>query len=353
MSINFWYEKNVLITGHTGFKGWWLTHLLSANGAKIHGLSKTGDLSEARPAQELSLLLSQEAEINLVDYEKLREFVLDTKPEYIFHLAANAIVKDSLANPYEYFFENSTGTLNLVELFRKEKELSRSKMIVSTTDKVYKNNEDSFEYLETDSLWGDDPYSSSKVCVEQIIHSYVKSFNLNHQIRIGRAGNVLGGGDRGNHRLVPYVIQNALENKEIKIRFPDAVRPWQHVMDVVYAYLSIAQWGFDYPYSAYNIAPNNSQNISVLNLVNKLYELLAFTFQPKIVIEQNLNQLEKKYLNLDSNLIKNNLQSENKIDLDRNIQLTVDWERARNEGASPSKITMQQIEWYINGLFSK
>jgi CDP-glucose 4,6-dehydratase len=353
MHNNYWNNRTVLVTGHTGFKGWWLSHLLKAYGAKIYGVSKASEDYEVRPRTELNLLMTQEAEINLIEYDKLREFLLDSKPSVIFHLAANAIVKDSFMKPHEYILENTVGTLNLLELLRKEKELLKTQIMISTTDKVYKNNDALIEYKESDSLWGEDPYSASKVCVEQILYSYARSFSMNDRIRISRAGNVIGGADRGNFRLVPYIIESVFENKNIELRFPDAIRPWQHVLDVISSYLSIAEYGFNYPDLAYNIAPVNKESIKVVDLVNRVVNSIKISGNPEIIFLENKNQLEKKNLSLNSSLIKNNLNLANRINTDQMIELTVNWEKNYYKGGSPSEITMKQIDWYLGEQLSK
>jgi CDP-glucose 4,6-dehydratase len=351
MVNNFWKEKSVLVTGHSGFKGWWLTHLLNFYGAKVFGISKQLDYSSIRPAHELSNLLTKEAQINLTEYEKVRNFIIRIKPDIIIHLAANAIVLDSYNNPYEYFLENTIGTLNLLELLRTEENLVNTKMFISTTDKVYNNNDLSLSYLENDTLWGNDPYSASKVCTEQIIFTYMNNFNMKNRIRIGRAGNVIGGGDRGNKRLVPYVVLNALKNKTIELRSPDAIRPWQHILDVIFSYISIIEKSFNYPDLAYNISPNYEQNFKVLELVNKICSISNST--SKVELVDNSNFTEKKVLKLNSSLIKRNLNIENKLKIDQIISLTIEWERMCLNGGSPSANTLYQIQQYIGEYIDK
>ena len=237
--LKFYKGKKVLITGHTGFKGSWLTYILDKNGAEVLGYS-------LKPNTEPSLFnsLSFSKKLHSIigdirDKEKFKTTVKEFNPEFIFHLAAQPLVLESYNNPKDTFDINFTGTLNLLEILR-ELDLSVQVVFV-TTDKVYENLELGVPFLETDKLGGKDPYSSSKAASEILIDSYNKSFFKDSSINIAtaRAGNVIGGGDWSDNRLIPDIIKGKQQNKSLIIRSPKAIRPWQHVLEPLFGYLML------------------------------------------------------------------------------------------------------------------
>ena len=349
--IEVFKNKKVLITGHTGFKGGWLCKLLLEFGSKVSGISL-----EAQKISLYNLLkLDKEVDSHICDIRKLEnidKIIKEINPDIIFHLAAQPLVIESYNNPLYTFETNIMGTINILEAIRKLNNLECAIMI--TTDKVYDNKEWVWGYRENDSLGGNDPYSSSKACVELIIKSYKKSFFENLNIATARAGNVIGGGDFAKDRIIPDIVRAIENNEAVELRNPNSVRPWQHVLDVLYGYLL----------TAYNLIKNN-KNISA----NKNGELPSYNFAPidnkrtveyitKVFIEsigkgsykiktQDTNKKEMNILRLDSSLARKELLWEEKFDTDEAIKQTALWYR---EYLDNKDITNKQIKDYIKDL---
>lgn len=261
-------NKRVLITGHTGFKGSWLALWLSWLGAKVAGFS----LSPNTKPSHFSLLdLKIESHIVDINYqEELCQILEDFKPEIIFHLAAQAIVLESFSNPHYTFQTNILGTVNLLECCRKVNTIKS--IIVITSDKVYENLEAEYLYNENDRLGGVDPYSASKACVEIICNSYRKSFfnNSGTLLASARAGNVIGGGDWANFRLVPDIVRSVFDGIPLKIRNPGSIRPWQHVLEPLSGYLLLGKnliEGKKEFAGAWNFGPETGNFIPVSELI--------------------------------------------------------------------------------------
>jgi CDP-glucose 4,6-dehydratase len=227
--------KKVLVTGPCGFKSSWLIRWLGKLGCETIGY---GHSSRTTPSH-FSLLypfyhpLSED----LLEFKNLRGVINDFKPDIVFHLAAKAIVARTFHEPRETFENNVMGTVNLLEACRQQPSIKGIVMI--TSDKVYENEEWNYAYREIDKLGGDDPYSASKVCIEHVINCYRKSYDMN--IATARAGNVIGGGDYGEKRLIPDIARSTSNNEEVVIHTPDATRPFQHVMEPLYGYLLLGQ----------------------------------------------------------------------------------------------------------------
>ena len=349
--IEVFKNKKVLITGHTGFKGGWLCKLLLEFGSKVSGISLEAD----KISLYNLLKLYNEVDSHICDIRKLENIdriIKEINPDIIFHLAAQPLVIESYNNPLYTFETNIMGTINILEAIRKLNNLECAIMI--TTDKVYDNKEWVWGYRENDSLGGNDPYSSSKACVELIIKSYKKSFFENLNIATARAGNVIGGGDFAKDRIIPDIVRAIENNEAVELRNPNSVRPWQHVLDVLYGYLL----------TAYNLIKNN-KNISA----NKNGELPSYNFAPidnkrtveyitKVFIEsigrgsykiktQDTNKKEMNILRLDSSLARKELLWEEKFDTDEAIKQTALWYR---EYLNNKDITNKQIKDYIKDL---
>ena len=349
--IEVFKNKKVLITGHTGFKGGWLCKLLLEFGSKVSGISLEAD----KISLYNLLKLDNEVDSHICDIRKLENIdriIKEINPDIIFHLAAQPLVIESYNNPLYTFETNIMGTINILEAIRKLNNLECAIMI--TTDKVYDNKEWVWGYRENDSLGGNDPYSSSKACVELIIKSYKKSFFENLNIATARAGNVIGGGDFAKDRIIPDIVRAIENNEAVELRNPNSVRPWQHVLDVLYGYLL----------TAYNLIKNN-KNISA----NKNGELPSYNFAPidnkrtveyitKVFIEsigrgsykiktQDTNKKEMNILRLDSSLARKELLWEEKFDTDEAIKQTALWYR---EYLDNKDITNKQIKDYIKDL---
>ena len=259
-SLDFYKGKRVLVTGHTGFKGSWLCHVLANEGADVTGYA-------LQPPTEPSLYeiagINQDVKSvigDVRDLKKLKAVFGETQPEIVLHLAAQPIVRDSYKNPVCTYETNVMGTVNILECVR-ENECVKSFLNV-TTDKVYLNKEWDWGYRENEELDGHDPYSNSKSCSELVTHSYKNSFFPDGRVAVStaRAGNVIGGGDFANDRIIPDCIRAAVRGEDIIVRNPYSTRPYQHVLEPVYAYLMIAAMQHqDVKYAGYyNVGPNDA-----------------------------------------------------------------------------------------------
>jgi CDP-glucose 4,6-dehydratase len=290
-----YHDKRVLITGHTGFKGSWLALLLTRMGAKITGYSLQPPTS---PSHFQLLGLNINSVIGDVrDGDKLKEIFIEQKPEIVFHLAAQAIVRLSYKDPVETFSSNVMGTVNVLEAARAGGCVSA--IVNVTSDKCYENREWPWGYRETDALGGYDPYSASKGCAEMITTSYrnsffnLKEYGRTHRTLVAsaRAGNVIGGGDWATDRLIPDIMRSVSQNEIVKIRNPYAVRPWQHVLEPLHGYLLLGQRlleGRKEFSDAWNFGPSEEDSISVGEIVTSLkkawpkidYEISQIQNQP-------------------------------------------------------------------------
>ena len=268
------YNKRIIITGHTGFKGSWLTFWLNSLGAKVMGISNN---KKSKPSIFDVLQIKKKIKhktLDIKEINKLKKLIKDYKPDYIFHLAAQALVKKSYKDPLNTFHTNSIGTLNLLDSLKDLKK--NCSVILITSDKSYKNLEIKRGYNENDILGGDDPYSASKACAELIIQSYFKSFfklNKNIYLGVARAGNVVGGGDWSEDRLVPDCVRSWSKNKKVLLRNPSSTRPWQHVFEAVGGYLIFAaklKNNRKLNNQAINFGPNSNYSNSVLKLVKEM-----------------------------------------------------------------------------------
>ena len=238
----FWKNKKVLITGHTGFKGGWLSVWIKMLGAKVSGYSinpvtKKNFFSSVK----LKKIFFRDYRKNIQNLKNFDDCIKKTKPQIIFHLAAQPQVLESFKNPLDTILTNVVGTANLLEIIKKYKFIKS--IVIVTTDKVYKNNEKKIKFSENDHLGGDDLYSSSKACADIITHSYFKSFleDSNCGIATARAGNCIGGGDWTKFRILTDASEAFLKNKNLYIRNPNSTRPWQHVLESLYGYIILAE----------------------------------------------------------------------------------------------------------------
>lgn len=315
--MKFWEGKNVLITGHMGFKGSWLKTWLEKLGAKVKGM----DIKESQHA------------CNVV---RPFEFSLDEKADVVFHLAAQAIVKTGYDNPKLTYETNVMGTLNVLEACRLAGVPST---VVVTSDKVY-HPKDS-PCIETDKIGGSCPYSSSKSVVTNIVSAYNVCYHI--PVAEARAGNVIGGGDFGAYRLIPDIIRAVESNKPIIIRNKDAIRPYQHVLDCLSGYLLLAEKLYkDRSYSgAWNIGPVINYNTTVSSLVSYM------TTQFKLdVIYEKADFKETQILKLDSTKAVEKLGFKPKWDIEKSLKKTVEWYKAYLDKKDMTKFTLKQIkEW--------
>jgi CDP-glucose 4,6-dehydratase len=339
---NIYNNRRVFLTGHTGFKGTWLTTWLLKLRAKIRGYS----LDIPSKPNHFSLLKNniEDCRGDVRNFEQLNQSLCEFEPEIVFHLAAQPIVRISYDNPLRTFDTNIMGTANLLEISRKISSVRA--VVIVTTDKCYENKEWIWGYRENDSLGGHDPYSASKACAEIITASFRNSFqNGNTLIASCRAGNVIGGGDWASDRLIPDLVRAATENNETTIRMPNATRPWQHVLEPLNGYLLLGQKlleGKKEFAEAWNFGPGVDGNLDVGNMVN-----LASKFWNKIkynIVENNDDKRESTKLILDSSKAQLKLNWKPKWTLEKSVEQTMTWYRKFYEQNQIK--TLPQIEEY-------
>ena len=352
----FYKNKKILITGHTGFKGSWLCQLLNQLGADVYGY--------ALPPKTTPNLYN-EARINKIvtsfngdirDFEKLKVVLNQIQPEIIIHMAAQAMVMESYKNPRETFEINVMGTVNMLDAARITKSV---KAIVNvTSDKCYENKEWYWGYRENEPMGGYDPYSNSKGCSELVTSSYRNSyFNINKYIDHGlavasaRAGNVIGGGDWADDRLIPDFIRAITNGHHIKIRSPYAIRPWQHVLEPLSGYLNLANklysQGPKYA-EGWNFGPDDSDAQNVEWIIKKICKLWGEGASYRVDTEKQPH--EANYLKLDCSKAKSELGWMPKWNVSTALESIVNWNKAYLNNENITEITNQQIKNYFQKI---
>lgn len=351
---NFWLNKKVFITGHTGFKGSWLATWLQLMGAKVTGyaLSPQTQPSIFNLANVASSITSIEA--NILDVETLTRTIKEQSPDIIFHLAAQPLVHYSYQNPTETYTVNVIGTVNVLESIRTVDSVRA--VIVVTSDKCYENQEWMWGYRETDPMGGFDPYSSSKGCAELVASAYRRSyFNPAHYNKHGvalatvRAGNVIGGGDWAAARLIPDLVRSFIKNEIAIIRNPDAYRPWQYILDLLQGYLMLAQklWedGVNFA-DAWNFGPNEDNVKSVSWIADRLVNLWGEN--ARWVLGENKLLHEAMCLKLDCNKSRTMLGWVPKMSITESLTNTCAWYQAHHHQQDMKTFTEQQIRDFVN-----
>lgn len=349
----FYKNKKVLITGHTGFKGSWLCLLLNELGADVYGYALPPKTSPN---------LFNEANINKIitshfgdirDFEKLKGVLHQIQPDIIIHMAAQALVIESYKNPRETFEINIMGTVNLLDAVRTTKSVKA--IINVTTDKCYENKEWYWSYRENEPMGGYDPYSNSKGCSELVTSSYRNSyFNLNkytdHGVAVAsaRAGNVIGGGDWSDDRLIPDFIRAITNGQNVKIRSPYSIRPWQHVLEPLSGYLTLAvklfSQGPKYA-EAWNFGPNEDDAQNVEWITKTLCKLWGDG--ASYSIDTNSHPHEANYLKLDCSKAKAELGWVPKWNIERALSSIVNWNKAYLDNEDICDVMAQQIKDYF------
>jgi CDP-glucose 4,6-dehydratase len=350
MNPSFWSGKKVFITGHTGFKGGWLCHLLSNLGSKVTGYSL---LPNTNPnlfeCSNVENIIYKSIIGDIRDYKNLEKSITDSKATHIFHLAAQPLVRESYLSPVDTYSTNVMGTVHILESFIKS---PFTKVLINiTTDKVYENKEWEWGYRENDSLGGRDPYSNSKSCAELVTFAYRKSFIMNNDKSIStvRAGNVIGGGDWSKDRLIPDILKCINEKQDLIIRNPNSIRPWQHVLEPLMGYLLLSEkMTLDPPtYSGeWNFGPEDNDSKSVEWIVDSFSKNLKI---PKFwKIDTSIQPHESNYLKLDCSKAKNKLGWFPRWNLEVAIQKILEWNLHFNKGSDMKKIIDSQIKSYYN-----
>lgn len=346
--LNFFCNKKILITGHTGFKGSWLTTILKLFGGNILGYSNNNyQNNKTFYALELNTKVKS-IDGCITDLNKLKKTIYKFKPEIVFHLAAQPLVSNSFKDPYSTFMTNSIGTLNILEIL-KNCNFIKSCVII-TSDKCYKNKSQFWGYRESEELGGDDPYSASKASAEIFFNSYFKSFFLDRNIGIStvRAGNVIGGGDWSADRLIPDFIRSYKSKKPLKIRMPNSTRPWQHVLDPLFGYLLLAKKQFinHKKYSDnWNFGPDEF-SISVKYLLNKFNNYFENNVQ--IQIDKKKTFKESQLLQLNCDKAKFFLGWKPKLNIQETLDYTANWYLSfLNQKVNMYDFTKRQIFNYL------
>jgi CDP-glucose 4,6-dehydratase len=350
---NTYKRKKVFLTGHTGFKGAWMLKTLSLLGAEIKGYA----LEPQTPNDLFHLIqgekLCESVIADLRDKKRLESEIVAFQPDFVFHLAAQPLVRLSYEIPGETFEVNIIGTANVldgVKLLQK-----KCSVVLITTDKVYHNNEWIYPYRENDRLGGYDPYSASKACAELLIDSYRNSFfntkNYDRHLKgiaVARAGNVIGGGDWSKDRLIPDIVRSLMANKPVVIRNPNAVRPWQHVLEPVVGYLNLGMYLEKKPIDfaqAYNFGPQSEDALSVEEMVKAAIESWGFG---EYQIDQESNQPhEAGLLKLDISKVKSELNWMPKMNAKETVKFTLDWYKNFSENYI-ADFTLKQIKIFLN-----
>ncbi len=341
---DFWFGRKVFITGHTGFKGSWLILLLHYLGAEIHGFALAPPTMPNLYgcAESESLLTSKFGDVR--DLGLLTESLNVAEPEVVIHLAAQSLVRKSYVQPEETYSTNVMGTVNLLEAVRSSQSVKA--VIVVTSDKCYENRETFIGYREYDSLGGDDPYSSSKACAELVAMAYRKSFLP--ILATARAGNVIGGGDWGQDRLVPDCLAAFAAGRDVILRNPKAVRPWQHVLEALSGYLILAEKLFLDPQTyagAWNFGPDVRDCVAVEAVVGKLLD--KWSCNCRVRIDKGAQYKETHQLRLDSSRARKNLGWSPCWNLEEALDSVVEWGKAYQDKADMRSVSLKQIEQFL------
>lgn len=348
--LKIFSKKKVIITGHTGFKGCWLCLIFYLIGAKVVGISnsrfKKNLLFDALKIKKKIVSIN----CDVRNFKKLKNIIKSHKPDYIIHLAAQALVKNAFNNPKVTWETNTIGTINILEILRETN--FKVITIFITSDKVYKNVETTIGYKENDRLGDLDPYSSSKASADLAIQSYFKSYlskKKNLRLGIARAGNVIGGGDWAPGRLVPDCIKSWRQNRNVLIRNPYSTRPWQHVFDVLRGYLFFAanlNRSVKLNGEAFNFGPKINRNTNVLSVVKHMKKLWG---SKNLVKFKKVKFKEANLLSLNSSKSKLKLQWQPKMSLKDSLKLTIKWYKQYYlDTKGIEKFSVNSIKYFIS-----
>ena len=349
MNNSFWKNRRVLITGHTGFKGAWLSLWLEQLGANIAGIA----LEPNTNPNLFSLLnLKEKMQSHIADvrdFEKIKKIIHDFKPEIIIHMAAQPLVRYSYQNPIETYATNVMGTVHVLEA---AKTCESVRAIVNvTTDKCYENKEWMWGYRENEMLGGHDPYSNSKACSELVTKAYRDSFyeKLNIGLATARAGNVIGGGDWSQDRLIADIMKSMVAQKPVIIRNPNAIRPWQHVLEPLSGYLLLAEKLFSdtKKYSeSWNFGPQANEAVCVEKIVKTVFLNWSDKSAGYVIEQDHENLHEAHFLKLDITKAITALNWKPQLTIDDTISWVSDWYQAWMKKENMLEYTLKQIQAY-------
>lgn len=356
MDTGFWQGRRVLLTGHTGFKGSWLALWLQKMGADVTGVSldpptRPSLYEQARVAEGMRSLRA-----DIRDQQALLDIFREARPEVVFHLAAQSLVRRSYQEPVETYASNVMGSVHVLEAVRSTPGV---KVVVNvTSDKCYENQEWVWSYRETDPMGGYDPYSSSKGCAELVTAAYRNSFfnprsHADHGVALAsvRAGNVIGGGDWADDRLIPDIMRAIEAGMPVRIRNPNAIRPWQHVLEPLSGYLALAEK----LYSAgpefaegWNFGPADTDARPVQWIVDRLTRIWGEGASWEL--DGDSHPHEAGYLKLDISKVRSLLDWQPRWTLHQALEKIVDWQRAARSGADMREVTLAQIDTYLSEM---
>jgi CDP-glucose 4,6-dehydratase len=352
MNPSFWHGKRVFLTGHTGFKGSWISLWLQKLGAELTGFAlepptQPSLFEEASVADGMRSIIG-----DIRDLAVLQQAVQDGRPEIVIHMAAQPLVRYSYQNPVETYATNVMGTVHLLESVRNTPSV---KAVVNiTTDKCYENREWVWGYRENEPMGGHDPYSNSKGCAELVSSAYRSSFfnadsHKQHGVALAtvRAGNVIGGGDWAQDRLIPDILAAFEQSKVANIRYPHAIRPWQHVLEPLRGYLTLAERLFEHgPHYAegWNFGPNDEDAKPVAWIVGQMAKMWGENAQWQIDAGEHPH--EASYLKLDISKARSRLDWHPALRLENALELIIDWAKQRQAGADIKTLTQAQIRAY-------
>jgi CDP-glucose 4,6-dehydratase len=342
----FWAGRRVLVTGHSGFKGAWLALWLQSLGARVTGFSSglpthPSLFDLARVGEDMESIGG-----DVCDPEAVAGAVASSRPEVVVHMAAQALVRRAFDQPRETYATNVMGTVNLLDGVRRAPDGVRA-VVVVTTDKCYENREWEWGYREDEPMGGHDPYASSKGCAELVTSAYRNSFfsdPAGPRVASARAGNVIGGGDWGADRLVPDIMRAALAGEPVRVRNPNSIRPWQHVLNPLSGYLVLAQALCESPEHAtgWNFGPADEDARPVGWMVGRMAEL--WPEELRWTLDEGPHPHEARYLKLDSSRARGRLGWRPPVRLDEALAGIVEWYQAVREGADMRAVTLGQIE---------
>lgn len=323
--ISFYKDRKIFLTGHTGFKGAWLSLWLGEMGAKVCGFALKPEEESLFNLAKVEESLEESVIGDIRNRDEINLAVKKFQPEIIIHMAAQPLVRDSYVDPLKTYETNVIGTLNVFEAARKSGSVKT--ILNVTTDKCYENRESLRPYQENDRLGGYDPYSSSKACAEILTSSYRRSFFEKEEIGIAsaRAGNVIGGGDFSVDRIIPDIVRAIRDGKKVEIRSPKSIRPWQHVLEPLYGYLLLTKNLFErenFFSKAYNFGPDSDAEVTVEELVKAFIQRIGCG---SYEVGESKDFHEANLLRLDSTMAKTELGWSPKLSFRESISWTVDW----------------------------
>lgn len=344
-------NKKVFITGITGFKGAWLYLILKRFGADVYGLGLEPTTSDSL---YFSLKMCEENNIKILDirnYSLLNEYISSVNPEILFHLAAQPLVLESYRSPVETYETNINGLINLFEVIRNNDSIKS--LVVVTSDKCYRNDESKKAFAENDAMGGLDPYSASKSCAELISASYAHSFFREKDIRIStvRAGNIIGGGDWSDNRLIPDIIKSIISKNKLTLRYPNSTRPWQYVLDALTGYLIAGEMQFTGELSSnfdcFNFGPDYNEEYEVITVVKKIFDIFKIDLNQNVIYETPVNH-EAGYLRLNNDKAKRILKWLPKYGFAENIERTARWYYNFINARNSEQLCSEEIKNYYN-----